>query len=475
MFVPPAVPEFRMFKHEHLDLFHRTALEILRRTGVRVHHPEALALLKEAGAMVSDDTLARIPASLVEWALNQAPKRIALCRRGTGQAALLLEARETNFGTGSDCQNYLDPETGEARLFTRADIAACARLVDALPEIGFCMSMGEPSDVPQKRRFCEQFALMIENTVKPVVFISGDRADCEAIVAMAAAAAGGEEALRINPTLVSYSQVTTPLVHPRDSLEKLLFMAEKGLPSVHQPSPMMGGTAPVTMAGAMALGHAEVLSGIVIHQLKRPGSPVVYGNGLHHLDMRTSISVYGAPEFFMGRVATAEMSQYLDLPNFGYAGHTDSCVLDEQAASDAVFSILIADMTGQPLCHDVGYMEAGLTMSPEYVVFSAETISEVRAFTRGLSFDPESLAVDLIDAVGPGGNYMSNPHTFKHFRELWQPTLFNRDRRTRWVSKGSKRLGDRLREKTLALMASHQPEPLPDSVATEIRYILDRR
>ena len=293
MFVPPAVPEFRMFKHEHLDLFHRTALEILRRTGVRVHHPEALALLTEAGAMVSDETLVRIPASLVEWALNQAPKRIALCRRGTGQAALLLEARETNFGTGSDCQNYLDPETGEARLFTRADIAACARLVDALPEIGFCMSMGEPSDVPQKRRFCEQFALMIENTVKPVVFISGDRADCEAIVAMAAAAAGGEEALRINPTLVSYSQVTTPLVHPRDSLEKLLFMAEKGLPSVHQPSPMMGGTAPVTMAGAMALGHAEVLSGIVIHQLKRPGSPVVYGNGLHHLDMRTSISVYG--------------------------------------------------------------------------------------------------------------------------------------------------------------------------------------
>ncbi len=350
----------------------------------------------------------------------------------------------------------------------------CIHLVDALPEMDFCMSMGIPSDLGAIAPYRHQFALMLEHCVKPIVFISEDRADCEAIVAMAAAAAGGIEKLRLNPTLCGYSQVVTPLVHPQESLEKLLYMAEQSLPTIHMPSPMMGGTAPMAMGGAFVLGNAEILSGLVIHQLKRPGAPFVYGSGQHQMDMRTTISVYGSPEFDLARVAVAEMARHYKLPHWGYAGCTDACVMDEQAAADAVSSILVALLSGQHLAHDVGYLEAGMTTSPEMIVFSAETIARMRHFMAGISLDAESLVADLIHETGPGGEYLTSSHTLNHFRDLWQPTLLSRQRRDNWVADGKKRLGDRLREKTLALIQSHRPEPLNDKVGQEIAYILSQ-
>jgi trimethylamine--corrinoid protein Co-methyltransferase len=383
-----------------------------------------------------------------------------------------MEGMNVSFGTGSDCPNYLDPNTGKQRLFRTQDVIDCIRLVDALPQLDFCMSMGIPSDLDAPTPYRKQAALMLEHTVKPIVFISDNRADCEAIVAMATAIAGSPEALRLNPTILCYSQVTTPLTHGQTSTEKLLYMAEAGLPVVHQPSPMMGGTAPVTMAGALALGNAEVLSGLVIHQLKRRGAPFVYGQGLHHMDMKTTISVYGAPEFELARLAVAEMARYYNLPNFGYAGHSDSCTMDEQAASDGTSSVLVALLSGQHLVHDIGYLEAGLTGSPEMIVFCAEIIQRMRTFMQGMALDAESLALEVIDQVGPGGSFLTVEHTLNHFQSLWQPTLFSRHRRHEWEKKGATRLGDRLRGKTIDLMEASQPEPLSDALKAEIEYIL---
>jgi len=466
-------PRFSLMSREQCEAIHLASLELLRRTGVRVLHPEALRLLRQTDAVITDGTLVRLPPALVEWALKQAPSRIVLSRRGATQPAARLEGAEVNFGTGSDCNNYLNPRTGRHELFTTQTVTDCIRVVDALPEIGFCMSMGVPSDLPEGVSvFQHQFALMLRHTAKPVVFISAGRADCEAIVGMAAAAAGGLDQLRLNPTLLGYSQVTTPLIHPEESLAKLLYMAEMGLPMVHMPSPMMGGTAPMSMAAAMALGNAEVLSGIVIGQLKRAGTPMVYSTGLHHIDMRTTISVYGAPEFELARAAVTDMARYYGLPNWGYAGYSDSCVMDEQAASDATSSVLVALLTGQHLAHDVGYLEAGLTTSPEMIVFTAEMIARMRYFQQGFNVDADSLALELMHQQGPGGQYLSTDHTLKHFRDMWNPVLFSRQRLPTWKARGEKRLSDRLREKTLAIIESHQPAPLPDSVQAEIDYIL---
>jgi trimethylamine--corrinoid protein Co-methyltransferase len=163
---------------------------------------------------------------------------------------------------------------------------------------------------------------------------------------------------------------------------------------------------------------------------------------------------------------------FYDLPTWGYAGHSDSCVMDEQAAADAAFSVLVALLSGHDLVHDVGYLEAGLTTSPEMIVFSAEMISMMRSFVGGFSLDAESLALDVIHKVGPGGDFLTAGHTLKHFRKLWQPTLFDRRRLEEWTAAGSKCLSERLREKTLALMAEHKPEALPDRVREAVAYIL---
>jgi trimethylamine--corrinoid protein Co-methyltransferase len=463
-----------MLSNEQCETIHLASLEILRRTGVRVYHDEALSLLRTAGAIITDGNLVRFTPGLVEWALGQAPSRIALCGRGSHEVLAPLEGREVNFGPGSDCLNYLDPRTGQRRVFTTDDVIDCIRVVDALPELTFCMSMGIPSDLETANPYRWQFAKMLENTTKPIVFVCDDRADNEAIVAMAAAAAGGIEELRLSPTLLLYSEPSTPLKHSETATSKLLYMAEQSLPIVHSPAPMMGGTAPATMAGGLALGNAEVLSSLVMHQLTRPGAPFVYGSGLHHLDMRTTISVYSAPEFELARIAVAELGRIYRLPTWGYAGHSDSLVMDEQAAADAVFSVLVSLLAGSNLVHDVGYLEAGLTTSPEMIVFTAGMIDMMRHFTSGISLDAEELAMDVIHQVGPGGEFLSTDHTLAHFRDFWEPDLFSRRRAGDWIEAGNERLGNRLREKTVQILDEHKPEPLPAATREEIDYILSQ-
>lgn len=466
-----AVPQFGMLSREQCESIHRASLEILRRTGVRVYHDEALDLLRQTDAVLIDDNRVRFQPGLVEWALAQAPSRIPLCRRGGDEVVAPLEGQIVSFGTGSDCLTYLDPRTGERRPFTSADVVDCVHVVDAMPEMQFCMSMGIPSDVGSNP-YRAQFAMMLEHTNKPVVFVCDDRADCEAIVAMASAAAGGIEQLQINPSLLLYSEPSSPLRHSETAIGKVLYMAEQNLPIVHSPAPVQGGTAPVTLGGALAMANAEVLSGLVIHQLKRAGAPMVYGCGMHQLDMKTTISVYTSPEFILARVAVAEMGRFYGMPTWGYAGDANSCVVDEQAATEATFSIMAALLAGNNLTHDVGYLESGKTTSPEMIVLCDEIISMLRRFMTGMSLDEESLALEVIHEVGPDGNFLATQHTLHYFRHMWRPALFSRLGGEAWARAGGKPLSEILREKTVAILDEHRPELLSDSVHDEVEYIL---
>jgi trimethylamine--corrinoid protein Co-methyltransferase len=463
-----AVPRFGMLTREQCETIHRASLEVLRRTGVRIYHDEALDLLRETDAVTIDGNLVRFQPGLVEWALAQAPSRIPLCKRGSDEVIAPLEGREVSFGTGSDCLTYLDPRTGERRPFTAADVIDCIHVTDAMPEMQFCMSMG----VIGKHPYREQFALMLEHTTKPIVFVCDDRADCEAIVAMAAAAAGGIEQLQLNPSLLLYSEPSSPLRHSETAVGKVLYMAEQNLPIVHSPAPVQGGTATVTLGGALVMANAEILSGLVMHQLKRAGAPWVYGSGMHQLDMRTTISVYTSPEHVLARVAVAEMGRFYGLPTWGYAGDVNSCIVDEQAAAEATFSIMAALLTGNNLTHDIGYAESGKTTSSELIVLCDEIISMLRHFMAGFSLDEDGIALDIIHEVGPDGNFLATNHTVRHCRDMWRPKLFSRLGGEAWANKGGKWLGEILREKTISIIEEHQPEPLDDNVRAEVEYVL---
>ncbi|MDR3573008.1 MAG: trimethylamine methyltransferase family protein [Anaerolineaceae bacterium] len=464
-------PKLNMLDHEDCLKLHQASCEILRKTGIDVHNAAGLDLLKKAGAVV-EDMHVRIPPSLVEWALASAPDKFNLYQRGTDKVAMRLDGEQVYFGPGSDTLRYLDPRSGVRRDFMLKDVADSIVVCDALKEIGFVMSVGVPRDMPTDTYYQHQFATMLRNTTKPIVVVCNGLVDIEAIYRMAAAAAGGEDLLLKYPTLLMYSEPSTPLKHSDTAVDKLLFCAEHAIPITHSPAPMMGGTAPVTLAGAVVLGNAEMLSGLVMHQLKNPGAPFLYGHGVHHLDMKTMISVYGAPEYQLARVMAAEMGRFYRLPVWGYAGHSDSKVLDGQAAADTQFSVLIALMAKTNVNHDVGYLESGLTHSPELMVVADEIISESRSFMDGVRLDDDALALDVIDQVGVGGSFTSNEHTMRNWRELWRPQLFDRKRLDRWEEQGSKDLNMRTREKTVALMNDHKVEPLPDSVEKEIEKIL---
>jgi trimethylamine--corrinoid protein Co-methyltransferase len=464
-------PQMSMMKPEDCLQIHQASLQILRRTGVQVFGSEGLQLLKEAGAQV-EEHLARIPPSLVEWALASVPPSFNLYQRGSNQVALTLDGKGVYFGPGSDTLRYLDPRSAARRPFQLADVADCIRVCDYLPEIGFVMSVGVPADIPSQHYYRHQFATMLRNTLKPIMAVCNDRADIEALGAMAAAVQGGMPRLSQFPNFAVYSEPSTPLQHSIEATDKLLYCAEHRIPVTHSPAPMMGGTAPVTLAGAVALGNAEMLSGLVMHQLKNPGAPFLYGHGVHNLDMKTMISVYGSPEYQLARVMAAEMGRFYGLPVWGYAAHSDSKVIDGQAAVDAQFSVLVALMAGTNLNHDVGYLESGLTNSPEMMVLTDEIISMNRAFVEGVQIDPDTLALDVIHQAGPGGQFMNTDHTLEHWRQLWNPRLFDRQRLERWEARGSKDINDRLREQTISILDSHIVEPLPDGVEAEIELIL---
>jgi trimethylamine--corrinoid protein Co-methyltransferase len=464
-------PQFSLLSESQLRDLHLAGLEVLRRTGVRFHHAGALEMLADAGAFVSDGNLVRFPAALVEEAVASAPGRITLCDRD-GEAAVRLEGTRVWFGTGSDCLNLLDPANGEHRKFSQADLADGYRLCDALPNIHFVMSMGIPADVDPALTYDVQMALMLEHTTKPIVFVTDDAASCRRAIEMASAAAGGQEALTEQQHILLYSEPSSPLQQSGTAVDKLLLMAEHRLPIVHSPAPLMGGTGPITMASGLAMTLAEIQSSLVVHQLQQPGAPFVFGCGLHHMDMKSAQICYGSPEFQLTKAAIAELGRWYGLPTWGYAGCTDAKVLDEQAAVEALLSVMMAKLSGANLIHDVGYMESGLTMSFEMIVLTDELVALVDNLMKGIEISDETLMLDEIHRVGPGGHFLDTEETLKRFRDFWYPDLLDRGRREQWLAAGGTTLGQRLQDRVQEILREHRPKPLAADRKRRIQEIL---
>jgi trimethylamine--corrinoid protein Co-methyltransferase len=461
-----------MLTPSQLDEIHSTSLEILRRTGVRVHEVESLSLLREAGCFVSDVNRVRFPPAVIENAIADAPSRIVMCNR-TGEPRMYLEGQRVNFGTGSDLPNTIDLETGERRLSVLVDIGNAARLADSLPNLDFVMSMALPSDVPVQTSDRRSFLAMAENTIKPLVFTAWDEAGLADIIAMAETIAGGSDELKLAPFLLAYLEPTTPLQHTEVVLRKVLMMADHGLPFVYAPGPVDGGTAPVTPAGSLALANAEVLSGITIAQLRRRGTPVVWGSGSGPLDMRTMVATYASPEFMLHCMAMAEMAHYYyQKPVWGFAGCSDSKLADMQAGIESSLWILWMALSGANLVHDTGYIESGLTASCEMMVVCDEMIGFVRRLMNGIEITPETLALDVIDKVGPGGSYLTSAHTKHHFREVWYPRVLDRHNYSGWLQAGQPTAIKTARDLAREAIANHQPVPLPASTLETLHAII---
>lgn len=467
-------PQLKLFSDDQLETIHLNTLEVLERIGVNVDDADALSLLADGGAFV-DGKRVRIPSWMVEKALRSAPPRVVLGGRD-GKRRLFLENNNPYFGLGSDMPYTIDTYSGERRDSRKDDVVNAAIVAQNLENIDFVMSMAIAKDTSAATSDLHQFEAMVSHTEKPIVFTAHHKQGLKDIHQMAVTVLGSEDLFRRNPFIACYSEPISPLRHCPEGTEKLLCCAELGIPIIYTPGLMSGATGPVTLAGAVVTANAELLSGIVIHQLKKEGAPFIYGGVATIMDMRSTIFSYGAPDFHLNNMVLAQMAKKYRLPVFSTGGCSDSPVLDQQAALEAAYSLVLTAFSGANLIHDVGYLEAGLTQSLASMVICNEMIAIVRRLIKGYELNQETIALDVIEEVGPGGEFLTHSHTAKYFKtEHWSPNLIVRDRYDIWKEKGGLDMGERANKKVKEIIEQQKEATLEPKLRAELNNLIAAR
>ncbi len=455
----------RSLTKDKVKILHEASLEILAHTGVRFFNEEAISIFAKSGAKVTDDTLVCIPPHLVERALRTVPKSITIYDQN-GKRAMVLGGHRSYYGPGSDCMHVYDCETWERRKAVLDDVVNGIRLVDALPHLDFVMSMFLPSDVPEEFYERCQMVVMLQESTKPIVFVGVNADSTVYAIKMAEMVAGGEDQLQRYPFVINYVNTVSAFYHNDESVRRLLYAAERNLPTIYAPGNSRGMTAPITIAGAIALGNAGHLAGLVLSQLKREGSPFLRSHPTGAtLDMSSMVSVYGAPD---SGPHGWDLAHRYEIPTFGAAGCSDSKVFDAQAAAEASLTLFENTISGVNLIHDVGYLDCAMTGSLEFVYFNNEIIGWLRQYMRKLEINKETLALDLIHEIGPDGNFLEADHTYNHVREEWRPTLLDRLDFHRWADQGSRTVKERANDKVKEIIASHRAESLPGEIVERL-------
>ena len=465
--------QFRLLSEDQCEEITLAALRVLERTGITVHSKTAVDLLTRGGAWATESRV-HIPSYMVRRARTLAPASFTLYGRDeTANADLEISPGRPHYGPSITATHFLDPRTGDRRRYLREDAVAVARVCDALPHIDYVAAQGTISDVHPDLVEVYEFATLVGHCRKPVMAWSNTVDGCRDVHRIAAAVAGGEEQLKRQPRYFFLGCPISPLVVPAEVSDQLIYCARHAIPYVFGPCPMCGATTPCTLASTLVVATAECLAALVISQLVNPGTPFIMGGSLATMDMQTATMPYGAPELALLCAAETEIARYLGLPAWSTAGVTDSKRVDEQAALEGALNLMIASLSGADLIHNVGFIEGCLTGSLQYLVMMDEAVGYAKRVLGGIEVTSETLALDWIDEIGPGGSFLDTEHTLKHFRsEFWYPTLIDRQMREAWESSGGKGMRDRVQEKLDQILDDHEVAPLSPGVRSEIEHVL---
>jgi trimethylamine--corrinoid protein Co-methyltransferase len=335
------------------------------------------------------------------------------------------------------------------------------------------MSLGLIGDVTASLASVYEFAEMVANTVKPVLPWAYSVEQVSDIYQIAVAVAGGEEELRRRPFLAFFSTTQAPLTLPDEDTANVLWAADHDLPIVLLGSGTAGTTGPITGAGVLVTYLATALGGLAIIQLRRRGTPVCIGGVPDAMDLRSARGAYGSPEMSLYSAAVSDICRHLRIPFMGTAGASESKVVDCQAAIESTMQVVLSGLSGATLVHDVGFLDSANLGSLELLVMNDEIISMTRRVMRGIEISDDTLMLDLIDRVGPGGEFVSTKETARRCRkEIWNPTLMDREPWENWETSGSLTMGDRIKSRLDRIIATQRPPPLAPEVHEKIDAIL---
>lgn len=451
---------------DQIRRLHEASLTILERVGVHVPHPEILARFADCGAQVDRAAQrVRIPPDLVESALAQAGKSFTLYGRDLARTAVFGQGRR-NYNSIAGEAFWVEEPGGPRRYATLADVVTAARVGEALDEINLVGAMADPQEIPSRVRCVEAMAALLKHTTKPIHFWYHDRASARFLNELLIILRGDAHRAAQYPVCHPFLEPISPLRFPFHGVDLLFETAKLGLPVPIGPMAQMGLSAPATVAGTLAQENAEILAGICITQLIRPGLPVCYCGICHAFDMRTTQLIFAGPEQALFGVAMTQMGKFYGLPVGINVGLTDAKRPDAQAGLEAGVTLMLGAAAGADIFGHLGIAGVDQASSLDMLVWQAEVVSYVESVLREVDFSEQALALEEVAAVGPGGTFIDREHTARHFRrELWMPRLLDRDYYEAWREAGALSLEDKCRERKQALLASPEPEPLAEDLA----------
>ncbi|MEJ2732468.1 MAG: trimethylamine methyltransferase family protein [Anaerolineae bacterium] len=463
---------FSLLASDDLERVHIVALEVLAQTGVVILHQPTLTLLKSAGCrVIAEEQRVCLPPDLIEEAVARAPGVVDLYDR-SGKPAMKLGAGPLHARTSSGATSILDPASGACRPATRHDAALAARLADALPHVHGVSTMAvQPADVPVSMVDLHALHIALTNSSKPLGYVCLNEGLLDAVVAMAATVAGGDASLRERPFLTALAESTSPLRFVSSQMAVLQAFGSRGLPLTLHAHPIAGLTAPVTLCGLLVITHAEVLALATIAQLLRAGTPVIYGMSSSVPDMHTGTNLSGAVEIGLLGAAVAQLARRCGLPCVVSTG-TDAHAPGDQSVMERLMTLLLPALAGVDLVN-LTTLSTKMSFSLEQVVLDETVLSLVERCLQGIAVDEATLALDLIQTIGPGGAYLTTSHTLDYFREeLLVPDLVSRGSRVAWEAAGAPDMRARARERVHDILDTHQPASLPDGVTARLDEIV---
>jgi len=470
---PQMKSRFEILSDSEIEAIHRSSMQILERRGVAVQSPRALKLLADGGAEVDfTKKSVKLPSGITENCLRKHPHRFKLYGRVRENDVQITDEHIYAHTTGG-CLNILDHSSGRTRAGTAKDVEDLMRLVDAMESIHQVAMLVYAGDTGPRVSDIHTASLMFRNTTKGCFITAYTIRNFEYIVRLAAAVLGGIEQLRKMPFVSFGISPTSPLEISEDSAEQLMEAAALGLPVQILPCPQAGGTSPVTLAGTLVQQNVEFLISDVIIQLANPGNPVMYAGRPVAIDMRTGASAFGAVEYGMMSVGTVQMARRYNMPSDVYGLSTTSKVPDEQAAFEKAMNGLMPALAGASLLSGAGSIESGVTSSPEQVVIDNEIFALIFKAARGIDVNPDTLAMGLIEKVGPGGHYLSEEHTRKYYStEHYLPKLSDRRARADWEKGGGKDIVNSASLMVEEILMKHSTQPLDADIEKDIDRIL---
>ncbi len=457
---------------EDVRKIHDATLQIIEKVGVKFPSKRALEIWEANGAQVDrEKKIVRAKPHIIEAALKKAPPSYKLAARDP-QQDLQLDGSHVHLGTDGCGVEVIDIETREKRTSCLQDVKDIARVADATEEVAFHWVPVSAQDTPVEARGLHEVKAVWENSTKHVQTESIYNArEAQAAIEMAAILAGGKDKLRARPVLSLMQCTAPPLGHDGGSLDAALLAAEAGIPTGFMTMAACLTTGPATMAGTLAVGNAEVIAATALLQLAFPGAPVFYAAAQTASDLRTGAYTGGGPEDFLFGAATNVLSDFYNIPLSMGSFATGAKEPNWQAGLEGSLSTFMASLVMSDMLLGCGFLHGSRIWSYAEMMMDCEIFSIIHKMMGGIVVDDETLALEAIAAVGPGGHFLAQKHTKNHMREIFIPQFLDRRPYSEWETKQ-----DDARDWALAKarkkLKEHQPDPMEKNISKEFDKII---